>query len=939
MPLRLAVRACLAMLPAFLSSIVVAGTTGKIAGSVVDAQTNEPLIGANVLLQGTAMGASSDVEGQYFVLNIPPGKYTLVASSVGYARIEIGNVTVVVDQTTRIDFKLQSAAVQLSDVTVTAERPIVQRDLTSTVSSVSGEQLSQLPLEDVAAVVNLQAGVVDGHFRGGRSNEVKYLIDGVAVNDVFSGGSTMEAEVNSIQEIQVLSGTFNAEYGEALSGVVNQVTKIAGESYEGEISGYTGDYVTSRVALFKTMSQDLPIGNFPSSPPTGKLLGNQYALHRFSPFKLFNYQGSLSGPVPLTQGLLKFFISGRKFHDEGYLYGRRIFNPSDSSNFPGLDPSKWHIGATGDGQYVPMNYTTRFTLQGKVSIDVGSPRGIVLSALYQDQQYRQYNQAFQLNPDGDYTYFQKSLLTSASYTHVINESSFLDLSGSIFTTDYKQYVYASPLDPPTDLNPIEFAALLRTPGYVDPRYVKPERMNDAGANAFLTGGTNNWHFNHNTQTFTGRADYTSQVTTVHQIKAGGEVDVHRLEYKDYQIHVDATNGFVPTLPIPGNFDFNFYTNHPKQYAAYIQDKIELSYLVVNVGLRYDYFQPDGYGLVNPDSIAGLDTLAPPYPGHFLVRASAKSQVSPRVGISYPITDRGAVHISYGHFFQIPPFESLFRNPNFRIPLTGNYPEFVGNVIGNPDLQPQRTVMYEIGLQQELAENLGVTVTGYYKDIRNLLGLEIHIKNNFKTFGKYVNLDYGAVKGFTVSLDRRMTDGFGASIDYTLQFASGDASDPNDAYNKATASPPIAVNKVLVPLSWDRRHSLNATLTFGTASDFVVSAIGRLGSGLPYTPSLQNQRTGLENSENMPAFYNVDLYVTKYFTFGGHKFSVFLKFYNLFDTPNELNVFGDSGRAGYTLELTRSQQIPQGINSLQQYLTRPDFYSAPRQVLLGASIGF
>lgn len=936
MPLRLPLRACLAMLPAFLSSMLLAGTTGKIAGSVVDAQTNEPLIGANVVLQGTTMGASSDVDGQYFILNIPPGKYTLVTSSVGYAKIEIGNVAVVVDQTTRIDFKLQSAAVQLSDVTVTAERPLVQRDLTSTVSSVSGDQLSQLPLEDVASVVNLQAGVVDGHFRGGRSNEVKYLIDGVAVNDVFSGGSTLQAEVNSIQEIQILSGTFNAEYGEALSGVVNQVTKIAGDSYEGEISGYTGDYVTSRVGLFKTMSQDLPIGNFPSSPPTGKLLGDQFALHRFSPFKLYNYQGSLSGPVPGTQGVLKFYLSGRKYHDEGYLYGRRIFNPSDSSSLPGQDPSKWYIGATGDGQYVPMNYTTRFTLQGKVSIDVGGPRGISLNTMYQDQQYRQYDQAFQLNPDGDYTYFQKSFLGSASYTQVISAAEFLDLSASVFTSTYKQYVYASPLDPPTD--PTELAVLLQNPNYVDSRYVKPERMNDAGANAFLTGGTNNWHFNHNTQTYTGRADYTAQVTPIHQVKLGGEVDLHRLEYKDYQIHVDASSGFVPTLPVPGNFDFNFYTNRPHQIGAYIQDKIELSYLVVNLGVRFDYFQPDGYSLVNPDSIAGLDTLQPPYPGRLLARASAKSQFSPRIGISYPITDRGAVHISYGHFFQIPAFEFLYKNPNFRIPLTGNFPEFVGNTIGNADLQPQRTVMYEIGLQQELADNLGVTVTGYYKDIRNLLGLEIHIKNDFKKFGKYVNIDYGAVKGFTIALDRRMANGFGASIDYTLQFASGDASDPNDAYNKATASPPIDVNKVLVPLSWDRRHSLNATLTLGTASDFVISAIGRLGSGLPYTPSLQNQRTGLENSGTMPAFYNVDLYLTKYFTFSGYRFSFFLKFYNLFDTPNELNVFGDSGRAGYTLELTRSQQIPQGVNSLQQYFTRPDFYSAPRQVLLGASIG-
>ncbi len=914
------------LLIAFRASVF-AGTTGKVAGKVVDAQTKEPLVGVNIVIAGSTMGASSDLDGEYYILNVPPGTYQLRASAVGYTPVSVSDVGVSVDQTTRVEFQLQSRTVEFNDVTVTATRPIVQRDLTSTEASVGSEKLSRLPVEDVAAVVNLQAGVVDGHFRGGRANEVKYMIDGVAVNDVFSGSSAMEAEVNSIAEIQVLSGTFNAEYGEALSGVVNQVTKLASDKYEGEISLYTGDYVSPRTDQFKTITRSLPVGGFPDVPKQSSFF------HGGSPSKLYNLQGSLSGPVPLTGGLLAFYLSGRRYYDQGYIYGRRVFRPSDSSNFSGNDPSKWYIGATGDNALVPMNYQDRSTLQGKLTIRTGEgSKGIVLSGLYQHQQYRTYDPQFQLNPDGDYTYFQSSFLGSGSYTHVFNESMFMDVTGSIITSDYKQYVYADPIDPPTD-------AVGAAAAYVDPRYVRPERMQDAGANAFLTGGTQNWHFNHNTRSISAKVDFTDQVTTIHQVKAGFEGDFHRLEYKDYQIHVDASTNYVPSLPVPGNFDFNFYTNHPRQLAAYAQDKIELSYMVVNIGLRFDYFQPDGRYLTMPDSIAGLDTLSPPYPTRFFGTASAKSQFSPRIGISYPITDRGAVHFSYGHFFQIPPFEFLYKNPSFRIPLIGNFPEFVGTTIGNANLEPQRTTMYEIGLQQELAPDLGVTVTGYYKDIRNLLGIAIHIKNDVKKYGEYVNLDYGAVKGFTVTLDKRFTNGFGANIDYTLQFADGNASDPNDDYNKAQASPPIDVNKVLVPLSWDRRHSLNATITMGTPSDFIASIVGRLGSGLPYTPSLANQRTGLENSDNMPMFSQVDLYITKFFTLGNAHLSVFAKVYNLFDTANEINVFGDTGRAGYTLELTRSQQAPLGVNSLQQYFTRPDFYSAPRQVIVGATFGF
>ncbi len=538
--------------------------------------------------------------------------------------------------------------------------------------------------------------------------------------------------------------------------------------------------------------------------------------------------------------------------------------------------------------------------------------------MYQKLDYRDYDHSFVLNPDGDYKKFQTSFLGGLNYTQVLSSAAFIDYNSSVYVSDFKQYVYEDPLDP---------------------RYVNPVRLQDAGANSFLTGGTQNWHFLHNTNSYTGKIDLTAQVDPVHQLKGGIEADFHKLHYTDFQIHVDETSGFVPALPAWGSIDYNDYVTHPYQLAAYVQDKIELPYMVLNVGLRFDYFQPDGSTLNNPDSISALDAYTAPYPPQYFTKASAKYQLSPRIGISYPITERGAIHLSYGHFFQIPPFEYLYNNPNFHIPLSSNFPDLIGNTIGNADLQPQRTTMYEIGLQQELTPTLGLTVTGYYKDIRNLLGVRLYVKNNFKKFAEYVNRDYGAVKGFTVSLERRLVDGFGGTLDYTYQTANGDASDPNDDYNKAQASPPIQSNLQLVPLAWDRRHSLNMTLTAGDPGNISGSLIGRAGSGLPYTPSLENQRTGLENSDNMPAFYDVDMYVTKFFKVGDYAVSVFLKVYNLFDTANENNVFTDTGRAGYTLDLTRAQSAPRGVNTLAQYFSRPDFYSAPRQVILGAAVSF
>jgi hypothetical protein len=876
-----------------MGSFVFAGTTGKIAGKVTDKSTGEALIGVNIIIVGTTIGTSSDIDGNYFILNIPPGEYQVKASMLGYSSFTIQKIRVSIDQTTKIDFELTPESVELEDVLVTAEKPIVRIDLTSTEETISGDDISMLPLRDVSAVVNLQAGVVNGHFRGGRSDEVKYLIDGVPVNDVYSGQPSLSVEVNSIEEVQVLIGTFNAEYGDALSGIVNQVTKIAGDKFDGNISVYFGDYVSSNKDIFLNIDQ-------------------------ISPTSVYNIQGNISGPIPGLENLVKFYLSGRYYYDDGYIYGQRVFNPSDSSNFSANEDTSWYIGDTGDSAYVPMNFSERLSLQGKLALNVGGGKGIVLSGLYQDNEYRDYDHLYKLNPDGDYKKFQKSFLGIASYTLLLSNSAFIDFSASGLRSEFNQYVYEDPLDS---------------------RYVNPDRKKDVSGNAFLTGGTQNWHFNHTTTSYTGESDFTWQIDNVNQIKSGIDFTYYDLKYEDFQIIIDATSNFEPMIPTPGAFNFNTYQTNPYQLAYYIQDKIEIDYLIVNAGLRFDYFEPDGEYLKDPNKINLLDELQPPFPDSLLISANYKSQISPRLGLSYPISDKGAIHISYGHFFQIPPFENLYRNPNFRIPLTGDFPENIGNTIGNADLEPQQTIMYEIGLQQALTDEFGITITGYHKDIRNLLGSEIYIKNEFRKFSKLINIDYGSVRGITLSFEKRFNNGIGATVDYTYQVAEGSASDPNAAFNNAQSNPPIEQTKQLVPLDWDGTHTLKFTLTLGVPGDYIASFIGRLASGLPYTPSLQNQRTGLENSDNKPTFFDVDLYIAKYFEISSQQFSVFIKIFNLFDTLNEVNVFGDTGRAGDTLELTRNQTAPRGVNTTEEYFTRPDFYSSPRQIVIGADISF
>ncbi|MDZ7373776.1 MAG: TonB-dependent receptor [candidate division KSB1 bacterium] len=875
-----------------------AGTTGKLAGKVTDQETGEPLPGVNVIVEGTTLGAATDLEGNYLVLNLPPGVYSVRAQMIGYQPVVVSNVRISIDKTTTINFQLRRTVIELGrEVTVVAERPLVQRDLTSTEAVVGSDVIQRLPVERFEDVVNLQAGVVEGHFRGGRLGEVVYMIDGVPVNDVYSGSYAVEVENSAIQELQVISGTFNAEYGQAMSGVVNIVTKEGSDRYEGRVEAYLGDYVSSHRRIFWNIDGWNPV---------------------------YSLQASLSGPAPLAGGKLSFFALGRYYYDEGYIYGKKVFVPSDHSDFTADDPSKWVVMSHGkvysfseelarrlieQAEAVPMSPNLRLTGQLKLTFRPRPADKLSYELLAQRQDMQYYDHRFRLNPDGNYRHFRRSSDHSLSWTHVVSDRSFFTLKAAYFDTRYRQYVYEDPFDS---------------------RYVSRMRLQDTGANAYLSGGMQMWHFRRSTTTVLGKLDLTSQVTRQHQLKTGVEVRRHRLWLHEYEVIPELPERIAPIT----TFNNNRYEHFPIEASAYVQDKMEFDYLIVNAGVRFDYFDPDGEVPVDfrqPD-------ISP--------RLSAKPsyQLSPRFGLAYPISDRGALHLSYGHFFQIPNFQYLYVNPEFDIyPLQSTPsppPNSLLNTVGNAELKPQKTVIYEIGLQQQLGQDYALDATVYYKDIRNLLGTEVKMTLQGIRYGRYINRDYGQVKGFTLAFEKRHSGGIGATVDYTFQIAKGNASDPNTAFLDQQTDPPRETEKQMVPLDWDRRHQVNATLSLGYPERFVISLIGRLGSGLPYTPSFQNIQTAVENSARKPLYLNFDLYAYRNLRVGKLGATVYVRVLNLFDRLNELEVFTDTGRAGYTLApLYVGGLRPRGLNTLEDYYIRPDFYSPPREVQVGFAVEF
>jgi len=875
------------------------GTTGKIAGKVIDAQTGNGLPGANVFIEGTYIGAATDLEGYFVILNIKPGIYAVKASMMGYQVQKVTAVRVSADLTTNVDFNLRTTVLKSGEeVTIVAERPLVRKDLTSTAAVVGTDEISEMPVEEFSQILALQAGIVKGadgttHIRGGRSSEIAYLVNGVSVTDSYSGDIAIEVENSGIQEVQVISGTFNAEYGQAMSGIVEVITKDGGEKLSGQLSLYGGDYMSNHTETFLDIDDSNPLG-------------------------ISNIQARLSGPIPGLGKKLSFFATGRFYNNNGWLFGQRIFNPSDSSDFNSPDPKAWYIESTGDSSMVPMNLYNKKTGQCKFSYRLAPNLRLSYEFFFGKINYQRYNHSFKYNPDGDYHHYKNSYSHLFILNHMLSSKTFYTVKFSNFFFDYKKYVFENPLDQ----------------RYVDPRYLRRGK--------FLTGGTEMDHSYRNTRTLVSKFDITSQITRTHQVKMGLELRKHKLWLHEYEIKLDRSTDWKPQVPPDtlGVLKNNNYTHRPIEFAAYIQDKMEFEDMIVNIGIRYDYFNPDGeipvkeyyYTTSEGEKIlreGERDPLIAPK-----TKAKVKHQLSPRIGIAYPITERGIIHFSYGHFFQMPPFEYLYHNSEFEVEFGG-----LQTLMGNADLKPQQTVIYEIGLQQQLSDDIGLDVTGFYKDIRNLLGTEI-VEHYIATmlYAKYVNRDYGNVRGFTLALEKRRTKLLSARIDYTYQVSEGNASDPKSVFLDNQSSPARETEIKVVPLDWDQTHTLNLSIILSQPSNWGVSLLARLGSGLPYTPSFQGIRTSYENSGRRPAHSIIDLNAHKEFTLMGLKYSIFLKVYNLLDRKNEVKVYEDTGRANYTLRSFYTGEW-RNYSTLNDYLNRPDFYSEPRRIILGVSMGF
>ena len=861
-----------------------AGTTGKLTGRVTD-DKKQPLAGVNVRVEGQRLGGITDDQGNYFIIGIVGGKYTIKMDLIGFAPYLAENVEVTPDFTTTLDAVMKTEAVQMNEVVVNAERPLLQKDATGSTKFISGGEIEKLPVRGYKEAVAQQAGTVNfgrqidressnGNtviLRGGRPNETAYYVDGFSQQDPLTGNSTTAINNSAIQEVVLMNGGFNAEYGRIMSGVVNVVTKEGGDNYAGSFEAVTDNLTGYGNDLFRSKVYDYNV-----------------------------YDGSFGGPLIKGKDLGSFYVSGQR---------------------------RWQRDRAPKSNYtapLPDNSLGGWTGQGKLSLSLGSSADLKLGFLNSSDDWSEYRNSYRFDLAHTPRYEDKNQSYSAAFHQKLNAKSFYDIGGSFFQTERKRgdgvYFdnlpgYSAVANPQLREDiPWFYPGLGGTPG--DP-------LSDSLAARVLsipgsTGALWDDYLRRSSQYYAIRGDYTSQVNTYHQFKAGVQADQHELRFYE---------NYFPSHFTPGQLDIDAYgydqngnegqldpldgPRKPITASAYVQDRYERSGLVANVGLRYDYLNVNAKALKSEDRPLGPDNVLTDAD---LTDAKTYGRISPRIGIGFPVTDRSVLHVNWGQFYQQPNLQDLYvsyRFLEYKIQTGGYYVPF-----GNPNLKPEMTTAYEVGLSHQMNDYSKVDVTAYYKDVRDLVQVA-NIPSAPYSFASFRNKDFATLKGVDLAFTLRRVNHISGSLAYSLSFANGTGSVSNTQRNIAwTAS---EVPHQTSPLDFDQRHKVSLNIgvdwlkgegpKWGSTtplSDVNLNILYNLATGTPYTATdvydevtqlnVASQPTGALNERTSPATQSFDFKITKGFRFGATRFAAYVWMLNAFDTNNAIAVYQGTGSA-------------------------------------------
>ena len=405
-----------------------AGVTGKIAGKVTDAATGEGLIGTSIMIEGTNMGNMAGPDGSYFILNVPPGTYNIKASLIGYQSMTITTVRIIVDVTTEVNFKLNASAVEVEGIVVTGERPAIEKTITSNLRNIGSEQIQSMPVKQMEEVLNAQVGFVtrnqEMHVRGGRAGEVQYIVDGVETRDLLGGLGLvkpgMDVTSASVEEIQILKGGFDAEYGNVQSAAVNIVTKEGSPKLtQGHMEFLTDDFGSSSLNKSSFNGDRLEM-NLSGPEP----LLTQYLLPIFG--------------IKFTGDKLTYFLGGDVYKTNTYMDVNKFATSKTQKrfridNFLGLD--------------IPERMRNSYTTTLKLAYKAAPDKKLIFSYKGTWDRYTLFFDptsetrgdisvwTYRYTPSTLPQFVDKSSLFRLAFTHNVSKSSFYEVNLSQYSND------------------------------------------------------------------------------------------------------------------------------------------------------------------------------------------------------------------------------------------------------------------------------------------------------------------------------------------------------------------------------------------------------------------------------------------------------------------------------------------------------------------------
>jgi outer membrane receptor for ferrienterochelin and colicin len=797
--------------------------TGTIHGNVTDPD-GTPLAGVSVMVLGLQTGAITNASGEFTIGHLPVKSYTVRAVIIGRARTD-RFVNVDANRTTRVDFTLSGRVVQVPGVEV---RPSLQSRISKKAEArqvVTAEDLHSLPVQNLMEAIALKAGVVNQggalHFRGGRADEVLTIVNGIPSRNPLSAEG-VDLGLLAVSTTDEVMGGLDAQYGNALSGVINLTTREGDDHLKGEVRYFTDRYGESDKAFNNYERLSLGVGgpflfrktNYFISMEgtfTDTFLKNvsEQKEHRLLDFiRLGNRQ---SNQTKISTKLTYKVTPNAKLNTE------LILNRSSRSQFH----NRWNRKG-----FVQVTYDSTAPTDGTIATRYGT------WAYYQvDPSFLPSNTAQHL-PVTDEDYSSLALTWRQTLA-----------PGTIYNLRASRQEWQTT----EDVLGRQVWEYQQSPAnYYDP-------LNRIEGPYYVTNGDFPHYDRRNTVTYTVNGDLVKKAGA-HDLMAGLDMSYNSLSYLD----TDYPNLLGPSGAYGSNRDdFEYYN---PEGSAFVQDRWEYEGMVLNAGIRYDAFSIG-------DQIPSAE-----------VTHRVKTQWSPRVGIAYPISDRDVMSFHYGRLFQVPERLNIYQGRNIS-----------AQVRGNPNLEPQTTISYQLGLQHLFSKEIYGQFGVYFKDIFGLLTTVPRQDPGFaETVETYENGDYASSRGFEFTVVKKHSHGFSGELNYTYSNSSGTASDPNRALansgNLRDQYKPTSEQ----PLDWDQRHSFSAALHLGDESDWAASFIYQFGTGTPYTPLQRQQRRqdpALENSRRLPSTSTLSCQAERFFRVWGQRVTFYLQGTNLLDTKD------------------------------------------------------